>query len=347
MRRILLAAACIALVPVLATAQTYTASLSGDTGSGFGNITISGDTINYNILVSGITPTSASLTDGSDTIDLGASFTGGSAAGSTTSSLASDVASDPASWTLNVNDGALSGPLSSGGSGAGTEVYFPVSVSNPGQAGSFFRTDVRIVNRSSAAAEVTIDYYRGANGGASTDASETVTVAANEQLVLNDFLQSLFGFNRAQGGVMITSDTELVVTSRVFDDQRASDGGTKGLFVNAVGMDAALQAGTVAFLQNQLAGSGDGFRGSIGWFNPNSTDATVTVSGWDTDGTLLGSATVTGVSLVQDQEAIDAIWPALAGYGDMYVTFVASQPIFVYGTITDNVTNDGTYIPAK
>ena len=31
----------------------------------------------------------------------------------------------------------------------------------------------------------------------------------------------------------------------------------------------------------------------------------------------------------------------------MYFTFAASQPIFVYGTITDNVTNDGTYIPAK
>jgi hypothetical protein len=347
MRRTLLAAACIVLLPALAMAQSYTASLSGDEGSGFGTINLSGDTINYTILVSGITPTSASLTDGNDTIDLGASFMGGSAAGSTTSSMASDVASDPASWTLNVNGGDLSGALSFGGGGAGTEVYFPVSVSNPGAAGSFFRTDVRIVNRSAGEAEVDIEYFRGANGGASTDASQTVTVAANEQLVLNDYLQSLFGFNRAQGGVMISSDAALVVTSRVFDDQRASDGGTKGLFVDAVTMDAALQGGTVAFLQNQLASSGDGFRGSLGWFNPNATDATVTLSGWDTDGALLGSATVTATAMVQDQEAIDAIWSALAGYGDMYVTFAASQPIFVYGTITDNVTNDGTYIPAK
>ena len=117
-------------------------------------------------------------------------------------------------------------------------------------------------------------------------------------------------------------------------------------FVDAVGTDRAYMTGTISFLENANRNSGAGFRGAIGWFNPNSSSVTVTLYGWDTDGTLLGSETVTVAGLEQKQQFIQAIWPALAGYGDMYVTYMASDNIFVYGTITDNVSGDGTYIPA-
>jgi hypothetical protein len=111
-------------------------------------------------------------------------------------------------------------------------------------------------------------------------------------------------------------------------------------------MDRAYRAGTISFLQNRTRNSGEGFRGAIGWFNPNSSDVTLTLYGWDTDGTALGSATVTVAGLEQKQQFIQNIWSALAGYGDLYVTYSASNDIFVYGTITDNVSGDGTYIPA-
>mgnify|MGYP000570821796 CR=1 FL=1 len=78
----------------------------------------------------------------------------------------------------------------------------------------------------------------------------------------------------------------------------------------------------------------------------SSSDVTVTLYGWDTDGTLLGSETFTVSGLEQKQQFIQDIWPALAGYGEMYVTFQASDDIFLYGTITDNVSGNGTYIPA-
>ena len=344
MRRFLLTTACILLLPALAAAQTYTASLTGDEGSGFGTVAISGTTIDYNILVSGIAATSAVLSNGSDTINLGASFTNGAALGSTTSNLAGNIVAAPASWNLSVNNGALSGALGAGGSGAETVVYFPVSAAVQGAAGSNFRTDLRLVNRTGETVAVTLDYYAaGADANAAPDATDSVDVAANEQLVLNDFVASSFGVTNGRGGVKVTADGTVLATSRVYT---AGGDGSFGLFVNSVDMSQAYRAGLISFLQNRPANSGAGFRGSIGWFNPNASAVTVTFRGWDTDGTLLGETSRTINSMTHDQFFINQLWSALADYGDMYVTFQADGAIFVYGTITDNGTNDGTYIPA-
>ncbi len=333
------------LLPLTAAAQSYTASLTGDAGTGFGTIAISGDTIDYTILVSGIDAAGAALTSGGDEIDLGASFTNGTAIGSTTSSLAGDVLSNPAAWTLEINDGALSGVLSAGSAGGSTEAYFPVQAAVAGAAGSNFRTDLRIVNNASETVAVTVDYYAaGADANTAPDATFTVDVAVNEQRVLNDYVASNLGISNGRGGVVVTSDGAVSVVSRVYT---AGDEGSFGLFVDSVGMDDARSAGVIPFLQNRPANSGAGFRGSIGWFNPNTSAVTVTFRGWDTAGTLLGETSRTVNGLTHDQFFINQLWSALADYGDMYVTFSADGELFVYGTITDNATNDGTYVPAK
>ncbi|HSO22386.1 MAG TPA: hypothetical protein VLT81_05740 [Chondromyces sp.] len=346
MRRFLLTTACILLLPALASATTYTASLAGDAGSGFGNITVTGNDIDYNILVSGFAPDAAVLTDGSNDIDLGASFTAGAAFGSVTSNLAGDIIADPSAWTLEVSGGSdtISGALATGGAGAETVVYFPVSAAVQGAAGSNFRTDLRLVNRTGETVAVTLDYYAaGADANTAPDATDSVDVAANEQLVLNDFVASSFGVTNGRGGVKVTADGTVLATSRVYT---AGGDGSFGLFVDSVDMSQAYRAGLISFLQNRPANSGAGFRGSIGWFNPNSSAVTVTFRGWDTDGTMLGETSRTINALTHDQFFINQLWSALADYGDMYVTFQADGAIFVYGTITDNGTNDGTYIPA-
>ena len=46
------------------------------------------------------------------------------------------------------------------------------------------------------------------------------------------------------------------------------------------------------------------------------------------------------------QKRLDQLWPSLADYGDLYVTFTASAPIFVYGSVVDNVSGDAIYIAA-
>jgi hypothetical protein len=349
MRRFILGAVCILLLPAVAQATAYSVTLSGDAGSGFATIDVAGTTIDYNILVSGFAPDTAVLSDGSNDIDLGAGFTAGTAVGSTTSALTGDIIADPSAWTLEVSGGSdtISGALSTGGSGSETVLYFPVSAAVRGAAGTNFRTDLRLVNRTRDTVSVTLDYFAaGADANTTPDATDTVDVAPNEQLVLNDFVAASFGVTNGRGGVKVTADGAVLATSRVYNDQSAAGDGTFGLFVDAVEMGRAYRSGLVSFLQNRPASSGAGFRGAIGWFNPTESAVEVTFRGWDTDGTLLGETTRTINAHTHDQLFVNQLWAALANYGDMYVTYEADGSIFIYGTITDNVSGDGTYIPA-
>jgi hypothetical protein len=336
---------------MVAGAQTYNVNLSGAAGTGFASIGITGDAIDYAIVTSGLdpAPTTATLTDGSDSVDLGASFGGtGSATGSTNSAMASAISGNPSAWSLEVSNGSdtLSGALSVGG-GSETVVYFPVAATIVGLAGTNFKTDGRIVNRSGEAASVTLEYYpAGAGGNIGPAGSETITVGANEQAVLTNFVEDFFGVSDGRGGVKVTADRTVLVSARVYNDQTTDGNGTFGLYIDAVSLDQAYHSGLVSFLENQLANTGTGFRGSIGWFNPSSTAVEVTFRGWDTSGDLLGETTRTIAGLAHDQSAVNQLWPSLANYGDMYVTYTADGDIFIYGTITDNISGDGTYIPA-
>ena len=211
MKRII-AIVALLLLPMAVGAQTFNVNLDGGAGTGFATIIISGSDINYTIISSGLDPApdAAELTDGSDTVDLGADFGGtGTASGTVNSASAADMVANPSMWTLNVSNGTdtLSGVLGTGGGAASVEVYFPVAASNPGANQTFWRTDARIVNRSGEAATATLEFYANDDGGnTEPDATETVDVDINEQLVLEDFLVNLFGFNTAQGAVNVAVD---------------------------------------------------------------------------------------------------------------------------------------------
>jgi hypothetical protein len=348
MRRTLFAAACILLLPALASAAAYTASLTGDAGTGFATINIVGDDIDYNIIVSGISPTGAVLTNGTDTIDLDASFTGGVAIGSVSSAMAGDVVADPGAWEVGVTDGSsfLTGALAAGGSQS-TTLFLPVVATVAGQAGTDFHTDARFVNRSGGAAEVELCYWPESTGGNSSPAAcSSFTVETNEQLVLDDMATELFGVTNGKGGVSITSDREIFGSARVYNDQTAAGAGTFGQYVRALAADEAIPMGAVEFLSNEPSGSGEGYRSNIGLFNPNTSAATVTLYGWDSDGTLLGSVQRTIGRTSLQQYRVDQLWPALADFGDFYVSFSADQPMFVYGSVVDNVNGDAVYVPA-
>ena len=131
------------------------------------------------------------------------------------------------------------------------------------------------------------------------------------------------------------------LTDKVVIDAGA---GTFGQYVTAVSMDDATMKGAVEFLSNRPVASGAGYRSNIGWFNPNDSNVTVTFHGWDADGTLLGSVEQTAGRNAQNQKRLDQLWPSLADYGDLYVTYTASAPIFVYGSVVDNVNGDAIYV---
>jgi hypothetical protein len=370
--RVLAVAALLALVPFAAAAQTYTANLTPDDvapspgpdgASGFATIVISGTSITYNLLFSGVDdPTAAHIHAGAEgetgevVVDFAASFTGGFAAGTVTSDqeTVDAIVASPADYYVQVHStdfpaGALRGQLGTTSGGAGATLYFPVVATVLGAAGTDFHTDARLVNRSGGTASVTLEYYPRGVGGNPSGPSETadVTIAPKEQAVLNDMATELFGETNGSGAVKIISDREIFGSARIFNDQRGAGLGTFGQWAQALSMSDALRAGTVQFMSNENPDSGEGFRGNVGWFNPNDSEVEVVLSAWDTAGTNLGSLEWTAGPYEQYQRNLGQLWSELSDYGDLYVTFTASAPVFVYGSLVDNVNGDAIYVPAE
>ena len=368
--RVLAVTALLALVPVAAAAQTYTANLSpdnvvpnvGPTGAtGFATVILEGTSISYNLLFSGVDdPTAAHIHQGAAgasgpiVVDFAASFTGGFAAGSVSADpdTVAAIASNPAGYYVQVHStgfpgGALRGQLGTTSGGAGVTLYFPVVATVAGQAGTDFHTDARIVNRSGSTANLTLEFYRQVAGGVSAPtATAELEIAPNEQAVLDDMATELFGVTNGSGAVKIMSDQTVSASARIYNDQRDAGDGTFGQFVQGQAMSGALQAGTIAFLSNEDPATGEGFRSNIGWFNPNASPVNVVLRGWDTSGALLGEVEHTAGGYEQLQRNLGQLWPALQTYGNLYVTFTADAPVFFYGSVVDNVNGDAIYVPA-
>lgn len=368
--RMLAVAAVLALVPFAAAAQTYTANLSPanvvpnpgpDGASGFATIVIEGTSISYNLLFSGVdSPTAAHIHEGAAgasggvVVDLAPGFTGGFAAGSVAADpdVIDGILGDPSGYYVQIHsaefpNGALRGQLGTTSGGAGVTLYIPVIATVAGQAGTDFHTDARIVNRSGAAANVTLGYFpRGAGGASGPAQTADIEIASNEQAVLDDVATELFGVTNGAGALEIVSDQAVSASARIYNDQRAAGAGTFGQFVQALGMSDALTSGTIAFLSNEDPATGAGYRTNIGWFNPNGTSVDVVLRGWDTSGTYLGEVEHTAGAYEQLQRSLGQLWPALSTYGNLYVTFTADAPVFFYGSVVDNVNGDAIYVPA-
>lgn len=351
--RVFVVAALLGLVPVAAAAQSYTANLTGDAGTGFATIQIAGDTIDYSILTSGLdSPTEASLTNGSDiTIVLTTSFSGGSAIGETSSADAAEVTANPSAFSVEVTNGSdiLSGVLQ-GAPSEGVVLYQPVVATVRGQAGTNFKTDVRMVNRSGGMATVTIDYYAKSNTGQTAPNETTqVMIPANGQAAVDNFLDTVWGISSGQGALVVTSDREITSSARIYNDQVDAGLGTFGQYSQALVMSHAWSRGVIPFLSNTPSNQGTGFRSNIGWFNPNADPIEVTFSGWAGDGTLLGQVTATAPGYQQQQVNVSDLWPALANYPDpFYVSYDVSgaDAVFMYGSVVDNVNGDASFIGA-
>lgn len=353
MKRAILITVCVLLAPAMALAAGFTANLSGAAGSGIAVITIDGTSIEYNILVSGISnPSSALVSHGSTVVDLGATFVGGSAFGSTTSDDAPAIAANPGDWTVSVGDGSsvISGQLM--GSAAEVEgmvLYHPVVAKVGGLAGTNFVTDVRMVNRSGDDAEVTIDYYQqGAAGHAAPTTTVSLTIADGQQVVADDFVGAVLGQTSSQGAVVVTSDRPITSSARIYNDQSDAGEGTFGQYSQGLVRSHGWSAGVLPFLSNEAATSGEGYRANIGWFNPNAAALSVTLRGYDADGTLLGEITRSIAGYAQQQQNVATLWPALADYGDFYVTYqvAGGENIFMYASVVDNVNGDAIFVPA-
>jgi hypothetical protein len=195
---------------------------------------------------------------------------------------------------------------------------------------------------------VTLQYYpEGDDGNSGPSATATVNLAVGQEGVLNDLVANQFGVTNGKGAVVISSNAQLKSLARIYNDARDAGQGTFGQLVPAQTLDDALTNGVLPFLSNEDPASGAGFRGNIGWFNPNSDAIQVSFAAWDAaTGQQLGTLSSSAEGLAQQQLNLAQLWPELADAGDLYVTFVSSEPVFMYASVVDNVNGDAIFIPA-
>jgi hypothetical protein len=350
--RVLAVAAVLALMPAIAAAQAFTANLTGDTGTGFATINISGEEITYNILTSGLdSPTEARIQGEGVTIVLTTDFNAGSASGSTSSADAPDVAADPGSYEVQVTNGTatISGALM-GSASQSVVLYQPVVATVRGLAGTNFKTDVRMVNRSGATATVDIEYYARSSSGQSSPTQTTqVIIPSNGQAAVDNFLETIWGIDNGQGALVVSSDREITSSARIYNDQIDAGLGTFGQYSQALAMSHGWPRGVIPFLSNTPSGAGEGFRSNIGWFNPNADAINVTFTAYASDGTMLGQTSAEAPGYQQFQVNVSDLWSELGNYPDpfyIYYTVTGGDAVFMYGSVVDNVNGDASFISA-
>jgi plastocyanin len=227
------------------------------------------------------------------------------------------------------------------------DVYLSIG----GSVGNF-RTDARIFNPSfNKTISVTGRYLPAGNSDNSAVAPVTVTIAPRTMAIYNDVVQSLFGGGPALGGVRLTSDDDFVATQRIYADESANaQNGTLGQFVPGLDVTSAIKKGVLVQLrQNGGRGQKGTFRTNWGAVNPNAVAANVTLKLYDKHNAVVGTSTI-------NIKPFGVLGPAGIGglstsassdLSDSWIGFDSDQPIFVYGSVLDNGSEDPTFIPAS
>lgn len=227
------------------------------------------------------------------------------------------------------------------------DVYLSIG----GSVGNF-RTDARIFNPSfEKTITVTGRYLPAGNLDNSAIAPVTVTIAPRTMAIYNDVVQSLFGGGPALGGVRLTSDDDFVATQRIYADESANaQNGTLGQFVPGLDVTSAIKKGVLVQLrQNGGRGQKGTFRTNWGGVNPNATAANVTLKLYDKNNAVVGTTTITIKPFgVLGPAGIGGLATnASSDLSDAWIGFDSDQPIFVYGSVLDNGSEDPTFIPAS
>ncbi|HYI11427.1 MAG TPA: CHRD domain-containing protein [Thermoanaerobaculia bacterium] len=287
-------------------------------------------------------------------VDFHPTFVAGAASGSVTadSAIITEILGNPAGFYVNIHNaeypgGAIRGQLV-GVSGGATDVVIPIAGRAPGANGTFYRTDLALLNTSAVAVPVVLEWYPTGSSGAPA-ASGTLVVAAGEEANLfGDQLQNTLGVGNGIGAIRIVATRAVAAVARIYNDQRTADGGTFSQFVAGQSSEDNRTTGSLPMLANQAASSGSGYRTNIGWFNGSGSTASATFRVHGPDGTVLETATRDVPAGEQLQLTLNGLFPTLAALDSVYVTFsTTGSQLYVYASVVDNVNGDAIFIPAQ
>lgn len=217
--------------------------------------------------------------------------------------------------------------------------------------GTVFVTDARVFNPSyDTPTTALLEYFQAGNtANAIATKSMAINIPARGTAILDDVAgPNGFDVSGTAGAIRVSSAASLVVTSRIYSDQRSGGKGTFGQFVPAQARANGLRRGVMPQLANQVS-VGGAFRTNIGFFNPNTAAATVRLELRDDAGALVGTSNLTLQALSQQQNSIATYFAGvdLNNAQNLTLSFDASAPIDAYASVIDNVSTDPIFVPAQ
>lgn len=233
------------------------------------------------------------------------------------------------------------------------DVYLSIT----GKANGFF-TDAAIFNPSFDKDILVTARYLPAgsvtshpdNSGVTT---KTLTIPKRAMVVFDDAVQSMFGGGPALGAIRLTCEDDFVATQRIYADKLASrQTGTLGQFVPGLDAGAAKRKGVVIQLKSgadSLNGTPTSWRTNWGAVNPNAIAATVKMNLRDHNNVAAGTEktiVLQPFGVLQPTEVAGFFGGQGSDLSDAWFSFDSDQPIFMWGSIVDNGSEDPTFVTA-
>lgn len=248
----------------------------------------------------------------------------------------------------NVSNDAVYVPAQPAASAAGPLVV-PVAIRKGGLAGSFWRTDLAVVNlRSEAIADLALTFYPHDGAPPTT---RSIALASGETRDMADVLASLFGLDGVQGQLEVAdpsgSANGLLVASRTYTVASTSAGeASYGQFVPAVPRADAIRTGQTAFLPYLTGGASH--RTNLGVLETAGDAATVAVDILRADGSVVATLTksLKPREWFQFLRVLDGrdLGGSTAASARVRVTSGTGR-VVAYASVIDNVTNDPINVP--
>lgn len=207
-----------------------------------------------------------------------------------------------------------------------------------GNFGSFFRTSVQLYNPRTSAVSGKIVFHPAGTSGSSSDPSLAYSIPPGKTFAFTDLLPAM-GIGGGLGSVDLIGDATSplpVALARVFNDGGAA--GTTGLTEEALAPEDALRDGNGGVLI--APADVQKFRLNIG-VRTLDQGATIHVTARDKDGLVVKTTTKDYGPTFFTQISSAAMLDSYVLTGGETITFeVTGGAAFVYGSTTDNTTND-------
>jgi len=230
-------------------------------------------------------------------------------------------------WSLTVN-----------AANPGREILVSAAVHGPGQADSLWITDLYIQNLESVACTVTL-YWLPRGTDNTTPLSVALEVPAYGFLVVDDVVSSVFGLDQGYGALKLVSTTDVVVTSRIYNDRGAQ--GTFGQGLEGIPTSFAIEEGKSTEAMGVIEDRR--WRSNVGMVDVSGRGSFVEITIFGTDGTMLGSRSFELRPNEPLQVSVDSILELRAkGYVESGVIRgrVTSGKAIFYGSRVDNTSGD-------